>query len=346
MSCYNSYLDTFITIILTVILTLIAEYFINQVKKKLEKIKIETIGKNLSKINELINPLTIVQFGKFTPGSIEIHVIGSKSPSEDVKKIIEAHKSDFESELGFYDNEIFGVTKILFEKVREKEEPHLEIYGYRVYYFEFLATNANIKLRNDLNKNERDWLLSKTANYEPEIPIKEFANPLSVEVLLLCEGGKKVVLTKRSKTTVFRGGLIGPSVMETVSPNLSEGLNDIAQIDIFETIRRGIKEELGINKDELEDSIVILGLAFDKEVFDYKFIVLAETLLSEEEIKSRFNMGIPRDRYENPELLIYDFPFPIKNILNSKQKYSPEAVACLILSIAFLKGWKYVKKKL
>lgn len=131
-----------------------------------------------------------------------------------------------------------------------------------------------------------------------------------------------------------------------VLTGLSEGASRIEEIDLFKTVKRGIKEELGVDRDEIqEDSIFITSLAFDEEVYDYKFTAVATSLLSETELRHRFSMGIPKDRYENSELLFFDFPLTVDEIENSTERFSPEAVASLIMAQALFNGWKSIERK-
>ena len=335
-----------LTVSITVLATLFVEYSVKRIRSKTEKRRYRAIEENIPGIAERLYPLKILQSGRLKQDSIKIFITGQQKMPEEIKNMINAHKKDFEDSLGFYNGTIFGVSKINFDRIGEEETPRITIYGSPVTYFHFLVTNANVELRNDLSEDEKAWLANKTYGSEPQFPIPGFANPLSVEVLLLCDGGKRAVLTRRSGRTVFRGGRVGASVMETVSPVLSEGASGTGEIDIFEVIKRGIKEELGVDRDEIqEDSIRITSLAFDDEVYDYKFTAVATSLLSETELRQRFSIGISKDRYENSELLFFDFPLTVDEIENSAERFSPEAVAVLIMAQALFNDRKNTERK-
>ncbi len=245
--------------------------------------------------------------------------------------------------MGKYDNDIFGVTDIYYFRRGEKEDKFLAIKGRRAKYFEFLATNANVRMRKDFDKEDSAWIKQKIREVDPSVPIPEFANALSVQVLLLCENGTKAVMGMRSEKTVFRGGKISPSVEETVSPTL-EGKETLdTEINIFEVIKRGIKEELGIDAEEINE-IYVTSFAFDHEVLDYKFTAIATTSLSQKEIDGRFNMAIPKDKWENKELKFIDYPIKSLDLGTAKKEMNPEAIASIIMGMAVSEGWKHLRK--
>ncbi|MGC8695969.1 MAG: hypothetical protein ACP5UD_06165 [Conexivisphaera sp.] len=338
---FEPYLDQLYGILLGVALTVLFEHVIvREISIFWRKIMYKRINKHLEKLGPMLEPIKILQAGKLGPASVHIHIAGYKKVPKEVHNIIEAHTQQFK-EQGFSNNRILSVGKILFIRKGKDEKVNIDILGYLSSYYHFLATNANIKLRNDLTEDEKKWVISRIPDqehFDPNIPVDEFANPLSVEVLLLCEAGKKAVLTRRSRLTVFRGDMIGPSVMETVSPELMEGSPEKGEIDVFRTIKRGIEEELGIKEHELKH-IYITSLDFDKEVFDYKFTAIATTYLSEAEIKRRYELAVPKDKYENTELLFLNFPVSKREIGKLYGKLSPEAVACIHVAAEIQKNW-------
>ncbi len=335
-----------ITVILTVFLTLILEYFFNKIKEKMKWKNQKQLKENIKILSDVLYPLQVLQVGRFDKGSIDIRVLGRKDPDQKVLEIIEKYKDKWEKRYGMYNNDIFSVSKISFFRKGKEEIPLLYIEGYTKKYFEFLATNANLNLLNDLNSEEKNWLKKQTENSNPQNPVPTFANPLSVEVILLCENGHKMVLPKRSEKTVFRGGKIGASVMETVS-FLNEYDESTNSINVFDTIKRGLKEELGVDPEYInENDILITSLMFDWEVYDYKFTAIVTTNLSENEIRGRFNVARGKDVYENTEVKILTFPPKNIDIEDLKKNYDPEAIACVLFALVEKKGWKAVEKLL
>jgi hypothetical protein len=237
---------------------------------------------------------------------------------------------------GFYESaEIAGVTEISYPRAgeRESEALHLVVRPFR--YFAFLATNANVKLRNDLEEEDREWLLRQTENYDPNEPIPAFVNPLSVDVLLLCDEERKFVLTRRSGHTVYRGGLIGPSAAETVSTSLDQ--RD-GEIDLVNAVRRALNEEIGIQAEYLEE-VYFTDLLFDKRVFDYKLSCVATTNLTAEQIEALYRSGFAKDKYETTDILFPRFPCEVSRN-EVLANWTPEAAAAYTKAVIDRRGWK------
>jgi hypothetical protein len=192
---------------------------------------------------------------------------------------------------GFYESaEIAGVTEISYPRTgeRESEALHLVVRSFR--YFAFLATNANVKLRNDLEEEDREWLLRQTENYDPNEPIPAFVNPLSVDVLLLSDEERKFVLTRRSGHTVYRGGLIGLSAAETVSTSLDQ--RD-GEIDLVNTVRRALNEEIGIQAEHLEESsYIVIQANFERGNYQNVLVLADERVFSFSQVGFRHNTSL------------------------------------------------------
>jgi hypothetical protein len=76
-----------------------------------------------------------------------------------VEQMVEKYSERWKSKGVYESAEIAGVTEISYPRAgeRESEALHLVVRPFR--YFAFLATNANVKLRNDLDEEDREWLL-------------------------------------------------------------------------------------------------------------------------------------------------------------------------------------------
>jgi hypothetical protein len=252
-----------------------------------------------------------------------------------VEQMVEKYSERWKSK-GFYESaEIAGVTEISYPRAgeRESEALHLVVRPFR--YFAFLATNANVKLRNDLEEEDREWLLRQTENYDPNEPIPAFVNPLSVDVLLLCDEERKFVLTRRSGHTVYRGGLIGPSAAETVSTSLDQ--RD-GEIDLVNAVRRALNEEIGIQAEYLEE-VYFTDLLFDKRVFDYKLSCVATTNLTAEQIEALYRSGFAKDKYETTDILFPRFPCEVSRN-EVLANWTPEAAAAYTKAVIDRRGWK------
>ncbi|MGC8618745.1 MAG: hypothetical protein ACP5UZ_08455 [Thermoplasmata archaeon] len=335
-----------LTAALTFALTILFESVRAKIKEENEKRRVRDAEINLEKVAEFMQPIKVLQFLPYDEtkkSMISVRLLGEKHPNAYIEGIISRHRGVWEKEIGAYNNEIYGVAKVDSYRITEKEEPFIVIEGYSVKYYEFLATNANVKIRNDLDQEEKEWLNSRIQNFDPYFPVQEFANPLSVEVLLLCENRRKAVLPVRSGKTVFRGDKLGASVMETVSPLLEVNDKINKEIDVYEVIKRGVKEELGISSEEIK-GIFVTSLAFDEEVLDYKFTAVVDSILSQEEVQRRFDLGLASDRWENKILKFFKFPPDATDISEIRKNASPEAMAAVIMAEAYLYGWKRLER--
>jgi hypothetical protein len=311
-------------------------------KRRLERIK--EANKELSKLDLCPTFVSLAPGRYVTEDSLDslrnlvIKVEKKKHLHKRVEQIIEKY-SDLWKNNGFYEaTEIVGVTEIRHPRIGEYETEALHLVTSPFRYFAFLATNANVKLRNDLDEKDKAWLLEQTKDYNPSEPIPTFVNPLSVSVLLLCENRRKFVLTRRSKKTVYRGELIAPSASETVSMLDKKKNND--EIDLVNTVKRALNEELGIQAEHLED-VHFTDLLFDKEAFDYKFTCVVETNLTAEGIKALYS-NITRDRFETIDIIFKEFPCEIsRNEIMTN--WVPEAIATYVKAVIDIYSFNKLK---
>ena len=267
--------------------------------------------------------------------NLVVHLERRKPLPERVEQMVKKYSELWKSK-GFYESvEIAGVTEINYPRTGEQETEALRLVVKPFRYFAFLATNANVKLRNDLDEEDREWLLRQIEDCDPNEPIPAFVNPLSVEIILLCDGGRKFVLTRRSGHTVYRGGLIGPSAAETVSATLDR--RD-GEIDLVNAVRRALSEEIGIQAEHLEE-VYFTDLMFDKEVFDYKFTCVATTNLTAEQIEALYRNGLAKDKYETAGILFQRFPCEVSRS-EVLEKWMPEAAATYAKAVVDRLGWK------
>jgi hypothetical protein len=236
---------------------------------------------------------------------------------------------------GYYDGQVAGVTAIQFPRSPDEEVPSVVLDTRPVGYFEFLGTNANLKLRHDLSPSDQSYLQGRQEN--PLEPVYEFANPLSVEVLLICDRRQKFVLQRRSGKTSLRQGTLFPSVAENVS--IKQDSTASGELDVLNTVRRGMREELGVDP-TLVDRVYATALCFDHEIWDYKFTFVAFTELDESSIRTGFQAGLAKDRYESAELLFFDFPLKDFRSSFSREPWGPEAGMAYIRAIAEEYSWK------
>ncbi|NJE75384.1 hypothetical protein [Thermococcus sp. ES12] len=287
-------------------------------------------------------PLEVLQRGIFREGDIEILLENSpvKVPS-DIIRLIDKYAHIWE-EQGFYDEfRIGSVREIILTRRGSSEDPFVILKLQPTGYFHFLATNANLNLRKDFYEKDRVILQTRAKQLkDPFNPIRDFANPLSVNTIVLCDKGTKTIIVKRSSRTCFRDGLWYPSAAETFS--IPHDTSEDGRPSIFSTIKRGVHEEIGIIQEDITD-YYISGLFFDWEVYDYKFSAIVDTALSCEDIIGRWKLLAKDSKYEGISVNIV--PFEVKTLLNA-QGWAPELRASFIMGLVSKYGPARIKREL
>ena len=158
-----------------------------------------------------------------------------------------------------------------------------------VSYYDALRTNLAMDARDDHGATLRERLHREAL--EP-VGGSSLADPLGVNVLLVCEGGYLVVL-ERSLSTLVRPRELCPSGSGTVSPGdiCGPSLADV-------TVLREVAEELGAEVAAACTDVTFLGLARDLVrggLPDLFFV--ASCALTREEITALWNSA--RDRAES-----------------------------------------------
>ncbi len=229
-----------------------------------------------------------------------------------VVKIVKTHEAQWKAEV-LWDGDYLGVAQINSPRHGAEEIPEIAFTLKQRKFFEYLATNAQVCLRNDLNESEREWLESEKGGYSQNTPNIVFVNPLSVEVLLLCKSKTKetkVVLGVRSSKTAFRPGMLQPSASEAVSMVDCTGGGD--ECDVWNACYRGLEEELGLPRQHIV-KLRLTSLIFDKQEYDYELTAVAYTDLDEDSIKQNWlNVHPGKDKVENDHLEFR--PFPIEHL--------------------------------
>ena len=186
------------------------------------------------------------------------------------------------------------------------------------HYFEYLATNAQLCLRSDLAEDEKTWLEDQKRGFSKlSEPNAIFVNPLSVEVLLLCEDNRKLVLGQRSKLTAIRPGTLTPSASETVSlKDAREPQSGVLlpastrEVDLCNSCFRALEEEVGIPR-QMVHELCFTSLMFDRQEYDYELTAYAVTHLGEKEVQYFFDLLPGKDKWEHTKLSFR--PFPIEH---------------------------------
>jgi hypothetical protein len=295
--------------------------------------------------NLLIAPsLTFLRTGRFytettrpaapAPGGrIVVNLREARILPRQVSTVISAHEGAWKKSDLWDALDIAGVVDIGFPGSLDREEhADLRIDVSPQRYFEFLATNANLgsSMRSDLAPAEKEWLTRQVESRSPDDPPPTLVNPLGIHVLLLIDGGRRMVLQRRSRKAAFRGGLLFPSVGEAVSVTLDEVPGDRRAIDVGKTVLRGLKEELGVDSGDVDETY-FTSLVFDREVWKYDLTALAVTSLDESSLTAFHKTGVARDRFEG-ELEFFNFPQSF-SLAELKSGWAPEALGAYQMAI-------------
>jgi hypothetical protein len=300
------------------LLTAIAyEQFFNWLKKRKTRMITMEATKRFKKYVKTMTSLPTVQNFEFIQvgpengfdsDGISAIIEGGWETFPEVLKIVKTHEAQWKGE-GLWNGDYLGVAQINLPRHGAEEVPEIVFILRQRKFFEYLATNAQVCLRNDLNEPERKWLESEKATYSQNAPNVVFVNPLSVEVLLLCKGKTeetKAVLGVRSSKTAFRGGMLQPSASEAVGRADCTSGGD--KCDVLNACYRGLEEELGLPRQQIV-KLCLTSLIFDKQEYDYELTAVAYTDLDEDSIKQNWLTVHPgKDKVENKEIEFRPFP--------------------------------------
>ena len=269
----------------------------------------------------------VIEFLNVIPSNadlIDIRVVEHSDPPSDIKEIIRKHKKTWANQ-GIYETKVhIGVKKIIIGRKSELELPTIIINAKLFRYYWYLATNANLKLRKDITQAEYLYILRSIEDrslaeliYNP--PTK-FANPLSVNIIVITKDDY-IVIQDRSSFVAIRKNVYSSSVGEAViyEDRCSGTKNKIC---IFNSIYRGLLEELGIERELIEEAR-ILSLCFDKEQYSYRFVVLAKLNITYNDLRGFITLG--RDsRFESKKIIFKKFTLGLlKDINESPDSYTP-----------------------
>jgi hypothetical protein len=248
----------------------------------------------------------------------------------DVKKIADNHKALWESQ-GKWNGRCFGVTNIRGPRHGQEESPELRFTVKGRPYFEYMATNLQLCIHNDLIDVERQWLIKEKGKYHDLwSPNTNFVNPLSVEVLVLCENSSKIVVGSRSAATGFRAEMLQPPGSEALN---EKDINDEkTTCKLIDVCYRALDEELGLKREFVTD-MKLTSLIFDLQEYDYELTALAWTGLDEKSIAENWRhaqRGLDKGENDHLEFLT----FPIRSFSSADLKrWTHQAFAAYLMAL-------------
>jgi hypothetical protein len=273
----------------------------------------KSINRGWRQIQSLFGRLELVQDGwrrgTFHEDDIAITLEGVYSLPEDIRiKVLEPSRASWQQQ-GFKDGIQCGVKNIHIvrttdEAVRSEPAHEIVIAAHSYRYFEAKATNL-------------EWFVSRPEplrtyadNARHDAHAAMFPTPLSVGLSLFCEGGRFLVLTRRTATPGAGGhlsaGQFYNAVGENCAPIDSQGeSHGQPRLSVFRTAARGLLEEMGLELRQVEQGVPTLhSLAWDSGILDYKFFGYVSCALAQEEIKAMWRQA--PDKAENREIEFVD----------------------------------------
>ena len=244
-----------------------------------------------------------------------IQKLDNELSSEEIKEVIESQKEEigkmfFErASEAFFNGEIYGIRRIEDRRVGNTEEAKIVICSYKTdYYTHRVMASVYQKLLDE----ERISSPSGLENLNSYFP---FLTSLGMDVLLIIENKKKVVLTKRSKQ------LINMNIDRWhVSMNEAISITDLSMgcISLNGCVSRGLSEELGLQVNNYSNVSIVYSDLFlftnPIEVGILAFAVIND--LTESEVRDSYNIAqdAPFESTGNDETGLMFLPLSTKDI--------------------------------
>lgn len=302
-------------------------------------------------IGRLTGRLEIVQIGwsagTFEEEQIPIQLDGAYQLPQDVRKGVLDQRAEMWANQGFQNNVQCGVRELQIVRttdspIRSKPAHKIRIISHTYSFFEAKATNFEWFSGDSRNLLERYAVGAAHDSHAREMP-----TPLSVGLSLFCEGGKTLILTKRTMMKGAGGHIAGGQYFNAVGENCAPidafgELDGKTRLSIFRTAARGLLEEMGIDLRQVEGSTPILHtFCWDREILDYSFFGYVVCQLGVEEVRNYW-LHAP-DKSENRNLVGQDVHDReavaqlIRSMSSNRQAWSDEACVCTLMSVLHLK---------
>lgn len=252
-----------------------------------------------SRFEEIFCRLVLVQAGWdsngcFVEGTVVFRLVGLPfTAEEEVEKIRALHESDWKT-TGLTDDKQIGIKEFSVQRVSDNPSIErdgmahritLSVHEYR--YFSFLATHMS-RLRG--SANERAILDTMAASAARERPVDGFPTPCSVGLAVIVEGGRRILLPRRSIEAGSGGAWEGGKIFNAAGENTSMRDFEAAHRSPGESTpevvaRRALCEEVGLRDSDIGSGrLRIHSFAWAPDLLDFKFFGIFETSLTESEV--------------------------------------------------------------
>lgn len=253
-------------------------------------------------------PFSILMQGRFAPDAVRVIFDERERPSTPaLNALIEAEWAPRLAEAQRENRLLFNGELLRYMSHRVIEAPRqFELTVGPTCYRDFVGTN----LYNNVRVAEFGW--------------ESFSNPVGTTATLLTRDGR-ICYGRRSMQVAFHAGYV-----HTFGGALEPGDRDAAgAIDVFDSVRRELHEEVGLRADEL-DSLICVGLIRDTEILQPELLFEARVPLTTAELIERWSEAEARD--EHHELVdLADAPEAIVPFIKTCGKIAPVAVGALML---------------
>jgi hypothetical protein len=302
-------------------------------------------------IGRLTGRLEIVQIGwsggTFEEDQVRIQLDGSYQLPEDVcERVLEPARGEW-GHRGFQNNLQCGVRDLQIVRttdspIRSGSAHEIRIISHTYWYFEAKATNFEW-----FGGGSRELLGKYAAGAAHDSHARNMPTPLSVGLSLFCEGGKTLILTRRTMMMGAGGHIAGGqyfnAVGECCAPLDAFGeLDGKTRLSIFRTAVRGLLEEMGLDLRQVAGSTPILHtFCWDREILDYSFFGYVVCPLGVEEVRNCWQHAA--DKSENRDLVSRDVHDReavarlIREMFSSRKDWSDEACMCTLMSVLHLR---------
>jgi hypothetical protein len=172
----------------------------------------------------------------------------------------------------------------------------------------------------------------------PMKPVPFLASGVGVCINIICDDGRSIVIGHRSNDETFRKGEFDIAVVEGIRPS-GDVVGD--RIDIGTVIRRGLAEELGLDRAvrglTMADHIkrtVIFEFGCDLEFYQWNFLAFAEVNLDFDTLYTGWQKA--KDRKENQTLR--KIPCDEKSVVKFLSEHAvwSSGIACALRSFDYL----------
>ena len=303
----------------------------------------------------LFPELTLVQAGwdpegYFHETAVPMTLQNTYTMPEPLRSRLRVPHENYWCAAGFKDGQQVGIETLQIVRVSDdaraerRGQSHsiaLQMHTYR--YFDVLASHFLLVRGSAV---ERELLAPYVQHPDPQIPIHGFPNPCSVGLSLLCEGGDRLVLSRRTTSNAagghWQGGKLFNLVGENAAPrDFSPAYNGERKSTPFVVARRGLWEEAGLSARPEADvaTLRLHSLAWARDLLDHKFFGYAVSPLSYREVLDRWQRASDRSESGGAELTSFplrtgaDVVALVREIVHHAEDWAPEATFCTIRSL-------------